>query len=72
MLSWIERTFGKDKQFVLVPGCMELTVLHKTKTVLLFVSGVITDDKPYQDLARHFKSKGYYMQVFTFEPKVEK
>jgi len=69
MPSWIQRIFGRNKQLVLAPGIVEMTILEKTRTVMLFVYGNVEDQGPYEDLAKHFNSKGYYMQAFYFPPE---
>ena len=70
-MKWWERLFSRTDQLVLVPGSMEITIQHQFKTVLLFVSGQITDEIPYVELEKRYIRKGYSLHIFTLPVPTE-
>lgn len=70
-MSILERIFPTTEQLVLVPSAMEMTILPRLRTIMLFVAGSITDASPYEDLAKQFLKKGYSLHIFELPvPKV--
>jgi hypothetical protein len=61
----VQSLFFRTEQLVLVPGVIEMTVMHRHKIVMLFVADVVTDESPYTDLEARFMRKGYSLHLFT-------
>ena len=64
-----ERFFPQTEQLVLVPGVIECTILPRFKVMLLFIADNITDDGPYEDLAKRLLKSGYTLHIFQLPVK---